>query len=224
MKSNPFFFIILFFALTSHSQIIEQDTTKMGYQIKDTDTLSEPIQLHEITVYRDNMDPETKKQFLLLRNRVYKVYPYARVGAERLKILNQNMAALKTEKEKRKYFKIVEDYMEKEFSPKLKKLSRKQGQILVKLIARQTGFTSYELIKDYKSGWKAFWSNATARIFDIRLKAKYAPYEVNEDFLIESILYRAFNSGRLVPQEAATSIDYDALSDYWEAKAKEINK
>lgn len=67
------------------------------------------------------MDPETKKQFLLLRNRVYKVYPYARVGAERLKILNQNMAALKTEKEKRKYFKIVEDYMEKEFSPKLKK-------------------------------------------------------------------------------------------------------
>lgn len=224
MKFNPFFFVALFFAMVGHAQIIEQDTTKMGYQVKDTDTLSEPIQLHEITVYRDNMDPETKKQFLLLRNRVYKVYPYARVGAERLKILNQNMAALKTEKEKRKYFKIVEDYMEKEFSSKLKKLSRKQGQILVKLIARQTGFTSYELIKDYKSGWKAFWSNATARVFDIRLKAKYAPYEVNEDFLIESILYRAFNSGRLVPQEAATPIDYDELSEYWEAKAKEINK
>ena len=224
MKFNPFFFIALFFAMVGQAQIIEQDTTKMGYQVKDTDTLSEPIQLHEITVYRDNMDPETKKQFLLLRNRVYKVYPYARVGAERLKILNQNMAALKTEKEKRKYFKIVEDYMEKEFSPKLKKLSRKQGQILVKLIARQTGFTSYELIKDYKSGWKAFWSNATARVFDIRLKAKYAPYDVNEDFLIESILYRAFNSGRLVPQEAATPIDYDELSDFWEAKAKEINK
>jgi hypothetical protein len=84
--------------------------------------------------------------------------------------------------------------------------------------------TSYELIKDYKSGWKAFWSNATARVFDIRLKAKYLPYEVNEDFLIESILYRAFNSGRLVSQEAATPIDYDELSDFWEAKAKEINK
>ena len=224
MKFLPFFFVIFLFSVAGHAQITEQDTTKMGYQLKDTDTLSEPIQLQEITVYRDNMDPETKKQFLLLRNRVYKVYPYARVGAERLKILNQNIAALKTEKEKRKYFKIVEDYMEKEFSPKLKKLSRKQGQILVKLIARQTGFTSYELIKDYKSGWKAFWSNATARVFDIRLKAKYAPYEVNEDFLIESILYRAFNSGRLVPQPPATPIDYDALSDFWEAKAKEINK
>ena len=224
MKFPPLFLIVLFFSFAIHAQIIEQDTTKMGYQLKDTDTISEPIQLEEITVYKDNMDPESKKQFLLLRNRVYKVYPYAKVAAERLKILNKNMEALKTEKEKRKYFKIVEDFMEKEFSAKLKKLSRKQGQILVKLISRQTGFTSYELIKDYKSGWKAFWSNATARVFDIRLKAKYAPYEVNEDFLIESILYRAFNSGRLIPQAPATPIDYDALSDYWEAKAKEINK
>lgn len=224
MKCNPFFFTILFFSLTINAQIIEQDTTKMGYQVKESDTLSEPIQLEEITIYKDNMDAESKKQFLLLRNRVYKVYPYAKIAAERLKVLNKNMEALKTEKEKRKYFKIVEDYMEKEFSPKLKKLSRKQGQILVKLISRQTGFTSYELIKDYKSGWKAFWSNTTARVFDIRLKAKYSPYEVNEDFLIESILYRAFNSGRLIPQQSATPIDYDELYDFWEAKAKEINK
>lgn len=224
MKFHPFSFVFFFFSLTISAQIIEIDTTKMGYQIKDTDTLSQPIQLEEITVYRDNLDPEAKKQFLLLRNRVYKVYPYAKIAAERLKILKKNMDALPTEKEKRKYFKIVEDYMEKEFSAKLKKLSRKQGQILVKLIARQTGFTSYELIKDYKSGWKAFWSNATARVFDIRLKAKYQPYEVNEDFLIESILYRAFNSGRLVPQAAANPIDYDELSDYWEAKAKESNR
>ena len=224
MKCYPLFFTILFFSFAIKAQIIEQDTTKMGYQVKESDTLSEPIQLEEITIYKDNMDAESKKQFLLLRNRVYKVYPYAKIAAERLQVLNKNMVALKTEKEKRKYFKIVEDYMEKEFSPKLKKLSRKQGQILVKLISRQTGFTSYELIKDYKSGWKAFWSNTTARVFDIRLKAKYSPYEVNEDFLIESILYRAFNSGRLIPQQSATPIDYDELYDFWEAKAKEINK
>ena len=224
MKCYPLFFTILFFSFAIKAQIIEQDTTKMGYQVKESDTLSEPIQLEEITIYKDNMDAESKKQFLLLRNRVYKVYPYAKIAAERLQVLNKNMEALKTEKEKRKYFKIVEDYMEKEFSPKLKKLSRKQGQILVKLISRQTGSTSYELIKDYKSGWKAFWSNTTARVFDIRLKAKYSPYEFNEDFLIESILYRAFNSGRLIPQQSATPIDYDELYDFWEAKAKEINK
>jgi hypothetical protein len=155
---------------------------------------------------------------------VYKVYPYARIGAERLLVLNKNMNALKTNKEKRKYFKIVEDYMENEFEGQLKKLSRKQGQILVKLIYRQTGISTFDLIKDYRSGWKAFWSNATARMFDISLKTQYAPYDVNEDYLIETILVRAFDHGRLVKQEAAHPIDYDKLSDFWEEKAKKINK
>ena len=57
-------------------------------------------------------------------------------------------------------------------------------------------------------------------MFDINLKTPYVPYENNEDFLIETILYRAFNRGRLIKQEAATPIDYDALSDFWEAKVK----
>ena len=224
MKFRLLILSFFLFSISMEAQITEQDTTKMGYVLKDTDTISEPIQLEEITVYKENLDPESKKQFLLLRNRVYKVYPYAKVAAERLTVLNKNMDALKTSREKRKYFKIVEDYMQNEFEPKLKKLSRKQGQILVKLIYRQTGFTTFELIKDYKSGWKAFWSNTTARMFDISLKTKYSPYDVKEDYLIETILTRAFDHGRLVKQESANPVDYDKLSDYWEEKAKEINK
>ena len=54
---------------------------------------------------------------------------------------------LKTEKKKKKYFKIAEKYLNDEFEPKLKKLSQKQGQILVKLIHRQTGQTTFDLIK-----------------------------------------------------------------------------
>lgn len=224
MKFRLLILSFFLFSISMEAQITEQDTTKMGYVLKDTDTISEPIQLEEITVYKENLDPESKKQFLLLRNRVYKVYPYAKVAAERLTVLNKNMDALKTNREKKKYFKIVEDYMQNEFEPKLKKLSRKQGQILVKLIYRQTGFTTFELIKDYKSGWKAFWSNTTARMFDISLKTKYSPYDVNEDYLIETILTRAFDHGRLVKQESANPVDYDKLSDYWEEKAKEIKK
>ena len=94
----------------------------------------------------------------------------------------------------------------------------------MKLIYRQTGQTTFDLIKEHKSGWKAFWSNTTAKLFDISLKTGYAPYEVNEDYLIETILERAFNSGRLVKQAPATLIDYDKLSDYWFAKANEINQ
>ena len=75
----------------------------------------------------------------MLQNRVYKVYPIAKIAADRLTVLNKNMDKMKTNREKKKYFKIVEDYMENEFTGQLKKLSRKQGQILVKLIHRQTG-------------------------------------------------------------------------------------
>jgi len=192
----------------------------MGYVFKDTDTISEPILLEEIIVYKEHLNPEEKKQFLLLQNRVYKVYPYAKLASERLTILNKTMASLKTNREKKKYFKIVEDYMTNEFEARLKKLSRKQGQILSKLIYRQTGRTTFDLIKDLKSGFKAFMYNNVGKLYDIDIKTKYAPYDVNEDFLIETILYRAFNSGRLVRQESANPVNYDDLSDAWEAKAK----
>jgi hypothetical protein len=205
-----------------NAQIIEKDTTKMGYVLEEKDTITEPILLEEVVIFKEKLDPESKKQFLLLQNRVYKTYPFARIASDRLTAMNKTMDKLKSAKEKRKYFKIVENYMENEFTAQLKKLSRKQGQILVKLIHRQTGTTTYDLIKDYKSGWKAFWSNNTARVFDINLKTGYAPYDVNEDYLIETILFRAFNRGRLVKQEPALPIDYDNLSDFWEKKA--INK
>ncbi|HRB73199.1 MAG TPA: DUF4294 domain-containing protein, partial [Flavobacterium sp.] len=111
-----------------------------------------------------------------------KVYPYAKVAAENLTILNANMAKLSSDREKKKYFKIVENYLQNEFEDRLKKFSRKDGQILVKLIHRQTGMTTFELIKDLKSGWKAFWSNNTARLFDINLKKEYNPFDDLEDF------------------------------------------
>lgn len=211
-------FLLLIFG-NVHAQIIEKDTTKMGYVLEENDTITEPILLEEVVIFKEKLDPESKKQFLLLQNRVYKTYPFARIASDRLTAMNKTMDKLKTAKEKRKYFKIVENYMENEFTAQLKKLSRKQGQILVKLIHRQTGTTTYDLIKDYKSGWKAFWSNNTARVFDINLKTGYAPYNVNEDYLIETILFRAFNRGRLVKQDPALPIDYDNLSDFWEKKA-----
>ena len=129
------------------------------------------------------------------------------------------MSSLTTNKEKKKYFKIVENYLSNEFEAKLKKLSRKQGQILIKLINRQTGTTTYELVRTLKSGWTAFWSNTTAKMFDLNLKAKYSPYEVNEDYLIETILYRAFENGRLVEQKAANPVNYEDLSEIWQKKA-----
>ena len=215
-------FLLISFA--AKAQITPKES-EMGYTLTENDSiLNDTIELAEIIISKEKLDPEAQKQFLILQNRVYKVYPYARLAADRLTALNNGMARLKTSREKKKYFKIVEDYLNNEFEARLKKLSRKQGQILVKLINRQTGITTYELVKTLKSGFKAFVSNATANMFDISLKREYKPFEVNEDYLIETILVRAFESGRLSYQKPSSPIDYGALETHWEQKAAELNK
>ena len=211
---------LVFCSGSIYCQVQVKDSVKTNIVLQENDSLfSEPVLLEEVTISREKLDPEAKKQYLTLQNRVWRTYPFAKVAADRLLALNKNMNLMQTEREKRKYFKIIENYMENEFSGQLKKLSRKQGQILVKLIHRQTGFSTFDLIKDYKSGWKAFWSNNTAKLFDINLKAKYEPKENNEDYLIETILYRSFSNGRLQNQVAANPVDYDQLSDLWRNRA-----
>ena len=225
MKIVPFFLFFIFLSISANSQIIPKDTTSIGFVIRDNDTIfKDTIQLEEIFIYKGKINVESRKQFELLKNRVYRTYPYAKLASERLTALNKSMASLKTNKEKKKYFKIVEGFLSNEFEAQLKKLSRKQGQILIKLIHRQTGTTTYELVKSLKSGWTAFWSNTTAKMFDLNLKAQYQPYEVNEDFLIETILVRAFESRRLINQPPAKPVNYDDLNDFWLNKAVQISK
>jgi hypothetical protein len=220
MKIKVFSVLFIFVSFSIQAQIISKDTLKMGYTLTEKDSIfKDTIQLEEVVIAKKKLDPEAKKQFILLRNRVYKTYPYAKIASERLTMLNRGMANLKTNREKKVYFKIVENYLSNEFEANLKKLSRKQGQILVKLIHRQTGQTTFELIKTLKSGWKAFWSNTTARLFDINLKTPYVPYENNEDYFIETILLMGFESGRLIYQPSANPIDYDELNAFWKNKS-----
>ena len=106
------------------SSVMAQEVTKNPIEKTqsrvDNDTILEaPVLLEEVVIHREKLDPEAKKQFLILQNRVYRVYPYAKIASERLTGLNKNMAQLKTNKEKKKYFKIVEDYIENEFTDKL---------------------------------------------------------------------------------------------------------
>ena len=216
-KKFLYLFLFLSFSAVSNAQISNDSLVKRDIEIESKDTI---VALEEVFIYKQKLTAAEKKEFQLLQNRVYKVYPIAKTAADRLTVLNTNMDKMKTSREKKKYFKIVEDYMENEFTGQLKKLSRKQGQILIKLIHRQTGFTTFELIEDYKSGWKAFWSNNTAKLFDINLKTKYAPYQVNEDFLIETILDGAFTRGRLPAQKSANPVNIDELFDFWVKKAE----
>ena len=215
IKSLLFIFTL---ALSTIATAQEDKEDKRDDYLKVQDTTLGPLILLEEVIINPNqikVDEAAKKRFLILQRRVYKVYPYAKTASERLTQLNKGMASLKTNKEKKKYFKITEKYITEEFEAQLKKLSRKDGQILVKLIHRQTGHTTFDLIKDLKSGFKAFVSNTTAKLFDINLKTEYDPMEVNEDYLIETILTRAFKNKRLVEQKSAFAIDYEQVSDHW---------
>lgn len=192
--------------------IIEGDTVA---RIKDT------IYLEEVVFTKEKMTEEERKAYETLRNRVYKTFPYAKIAADKLSILNRNLQKLEKPKDKKRFLKLAEAYLNEEFEPRLKKLSRKQGQILVKLIYRQTGETTYDLIKEYKSGWKAFWSDKTASVFDIDLKREYDPYNDSEDYVIETILQRAFLNGRLLEQKPAKPINMNELEKHWDKKKTE---
>ncbi|WP_317164171.1 DUF4294 domain-containing protein [Psychroflexus aurantiacus] len=156
------------------------------------------------------------RDYLILKRKTKKVWPYARLASERFEILNQRLENIKSKRKKRKYTLIIQKYVEEEFTEELKKLTKTEGQILVKLIHRQTGETTFDLVKDLRSGWRAFWYNTTASFFNISLKEEYQPSTVKEDFYIEDILQREFQSGSLNKQAPKTDIQFLELMDKWQ--------
>lgn len=143
-------------------------------------------------------DREARKRYYILRKRVIKVYPYASLAGEKLDSVNYILRDITKKKKRKKYIKKYQKFLEERFEPELKNLTRSEGQILCKLIYKETGITVYELIKSYRSGWNAWWWQRFAKWYDIDLKMKYDPQTVEEDRLIENILIRAFNAGDLI--------------------------
>ena len=213
-------YIIFCFPLLVFAQqpTVEQDTTTVEYYYIEGDSVPKKlIELDEVLILNKlNFDSkEDKVKYLILKRKTIKVYPYAKLAADRLTALNDRLASLKKKSERKRYTKIIQNYIEEEFSAELKKLTRTEGQILVKLIHRQTGLTTFDLVKELRSGWRAFWYNNTARLFDISLKREFDPVNVKEDFLIEDILERAFQNRQLERQKPALDFDYYELAEKW---------
>lgn len=156
-----------------------------------------------------------KVRYYILRRKTLKVYPYAKLAAERLQALNERLKYIESRSQRKKYTKMVQKYIEDEFSAELKKLTRTEGQILVKLIHRQTGKTAFDLVKELRNGWRAFWYSNTAKLFKISLKEEFHPERVHEDYLIEDILQRAFALDRIEKQPSALDFDYASLTNKW---------
>ncbi len=144
---------------------------------------------------------EERRAYFRLRRKVLKVYPYAVIASEKLTEVTEATADLKKKRKVRKYSKKIEKYLREEFEAELKKLTRTEGMILIKLIYRQTGYTTWDLIKDYRGGINAVFYQTMAKFYDADLKATYDPFTVEEDAMIETILQRAFIAGELQHQE-----------------------
>ena len=213
-------YILIVFPLILFAQVkvIEQDSIPNKYLIIKGDSVPRTyIDLDEVMLLH-KLKFDSKKdriRYLILRRKTIKVYPYAKMAAERLDSMNTRLATLTRNRERKRYTKRIQKYIEGEFSEELKKMSRTEGQILVKLIHRQYVKTAFNLIKELRSGWRAFWYNTTASMFDISLKREFDPLNEKEDYLIEDVLQRNFQSGRLERQDPAIEFDFYDLTNKW---------
>ena len=199
MSFNKSLFLFLLFVsclLQTKAQFPQQTPagTKVPYIIEGKDTI--PVVNLPIVNISD-FGPEYMKNlqaYYRLRFNVIKVYPYAKLAAAKINELNSHLATLNSNKERRQYTKEFEKQLRKDFQASLENLSINQGKIFIKLIDRETGHTSYEMIKDLKGSFNAFVFQTAARVFGHNLKDTYDPE--GDDKTIESIIQQ-IESGRI---------------------------
>ncbi|MBC7744713.1 MAG: DUF4294 domain-containing protein [Flavobacterium sp.] len=138
-----------------------------------------------ITNTRIFKSPLERAQFNRLRYNVLRVLPYAMFARNRYAQLQRDLSMIATRRDKRKLIKAFEKEIKEMFNKEIKNLTITQGGILIKLIDRETGTSSYDLLKDMKGGVNAFFYQSVARIFGNNLKTTYDPEQDRE---IENII------------------------------------
>ncbi len=226
MKKGILFITFYLLGYFASSQVEEQPMDSIAEKmiiIEGDSIMYHSIPLDEVYVFSKLKFPtyREKLRYYILRRKTIKVFPYAKMAAERLSELNDSLSDIKKKRHRKRYTKEVQKYIEGEFSDELKKMTRTEGQILIKLIYRQTGKTAFGLVKELRSGWRAFWYSTTAKMFKISLKEEFKPELVQEDYLIEDILQRAFASTRLERQKSALDFSYLDLENKWGSKKRD---
>lgn len=209
--------ILLLFSFISHAQVNdwEKYADSLRTSISEDGDIEKEYLLPELYINFSKEEMERIKIQNVLRRRILRVYPYAVMTGDNLTKLNENLAKLDSKSAKNRYLKRSEKYLKEQFEDRLKKLSRKDGQILVKLINRQTNKTTFDLVKEFKSGWSAFWNNQAAKMFDIDLKTKYNPTEVLEDFYIEDLIEKLRVERKINYRKPAKDLQMSVAKAKW---------
>lgn len=203
MKKIFFTYILLCFAIILVAQeqlnnnylhkIIEEDKNHIvACKVVDGDSLF-IVNMRPILVYppRKFKNKREKRRYNRMIRNVKKVYPYALTINNIFYESENHLKTLDNKKEKRKYIKHKEKELKKQFEKTIRNMTFTQGRILIKLVDRETGHTSYQLVKHFKGSVSAVLWQSVALIFSTNLKYEYDPE--NEDKWIEEIVSRIEN-------------------------------
>ncbi len=185
---KTFMFSIFFLILSTFSLAQQLDTVITQANIKSGDTLLIK-QLNEVEVFPKFKHAYQQRRYDRLVRYVKKVYPYAQIAADKMHEYEDVLLSTPDKGEQRKIMKQVEDEIYAEWEGDLKELTYMQGGILLKLIDRQTGESSYELVKEFRGSFRAFFYQSFARLFGFNLKERYNPKENYYDQQIEYIVH-----------------------------------
>tara|TARA_B100001057_G_scaffold111290_1_gene109407 strand:+ start:1661 stop:2242 length:582 start_codon:yes stop_codon:yes gene_type:complete len=155
--------------------------------------LTSKIPQFDVIDFRSN---EERKSFFKLKRRVLKVYPFAIETKQKVDSLNYELNKIGKKRKKRKYIKAVTKLVKKQYTIALKNLTMKEGRILIKLIYRETGISTYDLLKEYRGWWNTTMWQTFARMYDLNLKTSFDPINVREDMFIDKIIEQAKREGR----------------------------
>jgi hypothetical protein len=126
------------------------------------------------------------RRFQRLVRNVKKVYPFAKLAGQKYKVVEKDLLALNTDRERKEYLKKVEKDLIDQYEDDLSKLTITQGRILIKLIDREIGETSYDLLKEFRGNFNAIFWQTLARLFGHNLKTHFDP--LGEDKELNQVL------------------------------------
>lgn len=198
---------LILLLLTAFTFVVGQETEKekeLKQELSEMNNIEtgdlviyDTIELHNADVLHLQLKTDMeKKYYLWLRKRVRDVWPYVKVAVEEYNSI-QDTAQYLSKNQRKSYIKERQKVLADQFENKLKDLSLSRGQILIKLIHRETDFTAFEIIKQLRGGMNAFLWNSAGGAFNLDLKTKFDPNKTREDLYIEVILKKDFASGRL---------------------------
>ena len=126
------------------------------------------------------------RKYRRLVDAVKRVYPIAVAARERMAGMEDTLLMLKTKREQQAYIKRVERDIKREYTPVLRKMTRTQGRVLIKLISRETNESAFDIVREFRGRIEAGAWQLVAKIFGHNLKTEYDPE--GEDAMIEQIV------------------------------------